>query len=421
MKPRAFAYPATLLTLFIIALLSLHLLGLFKTHMEVDHSWNQLDQASLNCASAVNHFLRVQTGFHSFKGSRTLEFEQGIGFSYRALPLGMFWLLDIRGYSGIQEIQIRRIVGGATNREPLLHLGHPMKDVVLAKDATLNGMVAFDTAQNINVQTGHTLASQAEIKSLPIAAYANLAQHLQAPFTQEWLETLKTMFPEIKVRTNSYQVDLEQLNDKSPLILVQGENIRLTGEYRNRAPLIILAGGEIEAPSALGLNNCWIISKEGFHSRISLTGHNIHILSPLIEILGEVEMTGSTLSAVPTPALSQTAASLKLSGRGSYNGALVALSPTSADDSQWLNRGTPFIEKERLIDSSGYVFCDGGLAMRGQHQGAIRTRVWDFRDRQASFPGRISDINLTTNPNSSVSVWGIGGQKGSVLHSWEAK
>jgi len=337
------------------------------------------------------------------------------------LPLGVFWLMDIRGFCEKQQVQIRQIVGGATTSQPLLHLGHPMKDVFLAPDASIAGNVAFDSATNINLIPGHDLVNQSELKPLAKASYRGLASHLEAPFTEEWLDKLKIFFPELKVRQGSFGVNLNTLNDKASLILVRGDNIQISGQYRNRTPLIILAEDTVEASNAVDLNRCWIIARKSFRSNISLSGSNAHILSPRIEVLGEVSMVNSTLTAIPWPGVTQTGGSIKLSGKGSFSGALTALFPDPNVDPLWINKGFAAIAKERHIDSQGYVFCDGHLSMRGNHSGPIRAKVWKYQDRQASFPGRLSDLVLTPSAERGSSLWGIQNQMGSTAYTWEAR
>ena len=412
MKRPAFAYPTVLLTLLLMTLLSLHMLRTHYAVTEVDQIWQQLGQAQLNCASALNHFLHGQSGFSRPSDPQSFSFAPENGFTWRALPFGMFWLMEIEGFSGKHRLRTRMLVGGAPpggEDEPLLYLREGAEAMRVDGDTLIQGTVRWDQERQDESRIPGALLDKSELGRVPELLGAELADHLAAPFRNAWRKQLREILPALAWHELAGTVDLNDWQLEADLLVLSGTHLILEGEYRGESPLLILDRGQVSVPGGATLTQTWIMARQKFQGRSHLRGSRVHIWSPEIDIAGDLNLEASTLAATGTAG--HPHAGLLLRGRGKVEGTLLAVP---------LAGGRATFEKDRRITTEGLLHCEGNLVGSGRHRGIIRTDQWTYREGTATYPHRLAALDLAPG-RPSLSVWGLEGHRGEVVYRWEVK
>ena len=413
---RGFALPSVIALLVIFTLVTFHLMNLHLATGEVERAWHDLDQAQLNTASGTNHFLTTQEGFGP-NGHGQFEFEPQNGFDYKALPLGLFWILESHGKAHSAEVRTRTIHGGLGQSQHLLQMAKAMKDLVVSDDVRIEGDVRFGTGDLL--PNNHPLREQSSVGSVVTCKKAGLAAHLAGPFSDAWEAQMKVMFPQAVWLTGDNVVNLSELPSGDPLTIVKGRTMSLGGTFDENYPLIVLAQGDIAAPQGLNGRNLWLIAQGSIRVERQTQGSQLHFLGRRIDLLGSLDVQRSTLSAVAWASQSQGQATIRLSGRGSFSGSLVALATSGelARELGWERDGPAAIFKDKTIDTHGFIYCEGTLSLRGVHRGAIVAHQWNYQQGSASFPGRMDDVVLSAG-EETLGVWGMEGHRGEEVYSW---
>lgn len=417
---RGFAYPSALMVLLLLTILSYQLVLRYTSLREVEHQWHQLNQAELNCRSALNHFLKGRAGFTWQPGEQSFEFVEENGFRYKALPFGMFWLVDATGYADQHNIRIREIVGTTAVFEDVLHLVEAAR-LTSGRDATMDGslLIAYggrapDDPFFDNNRYGYA----------PAFNTTDLAGFLEAQFKPEWGTILTEIFPEAVQQSVSQELNLSTLPLDSPLTVIRGNDLMLRGSYRG-GPLMILADN-IYSEGPIELTNTWITARNQIRFNAGLAALEMHLLAPYIELSSEVDVVSSSATGVAWDETVQINSYVNLRGFGAFDGGVAVIAADGPYQAAlgWQKKGTARLFIGPRLNTSGFVYCEGRVSIRGDHRGTISGRSWNYQDGDASFPDRFADARL--GPGEPVRFpWGVSGRGGTLpaaaVYSWGAE
>jgi len=413
---RGFAYPTALMVVILLSVLALGMVRRYAELRRIEHEWLMLAQAELNCRSAVNHFSIRQRGFLHDRAEQNLSFEEGNGFRYTGLPFGGGFLLDIEGFAGNQRLRTRQIIGSTAVDPHVLQLARGTGLRVEA-DAVIDGEVLLGNAGTAGSGRGgldsYRLGTPRTIEPEGLAGF------LAAQYLPEWRQGLETVFPDLVWIEGREEVDLSTVPADAPLVVVSGSALRLRGSSDGRVPILIRVTDELLADEPITLENVWIVSRNRIRFARGLTGRRVHLLGRTVDLAGSLDLVETTAVAIAWSDEERPDSAIQLSGRGRFEGGMMAFAVDEpfARGLGWSRLGGAAIAVSTDVDTAGFVLSEGVLSLRGTHRGTLVGEGWNYQQGDASFPGRLHDVDLGPG-GPTVFPWGLRDADARPLFHW---
>jgi hypothetical protein len=409
---RAFALPYVLFVILFLLTAGFFLIQQFMHSEKVEFSWHSLDQAQINRLNAVNHFYNGQKGFTQNEAKVVFEFAPRNGFEYKCIPLGAYWLADINGFAGNHDLQQRAILGSHYRLDQTLIMDSKLASLRTSAQTQVDGKVQFLEDTDPKTEQ-HPLFDQADFDRFPKYVDESLIEHLTFQFSEQWREQLQTMFGSVDFReVETKQLALDSLTTQAQLIVLRAQKfLTLTGNQpENSPPIIILAEEELNLQGVSNINHLWILSKSQVLAQDQLMGYQLHIAAAAFSGRSlDLDLKQSSIFTMPWFGNKGIKASVGISGKGRFEGALIALdSPSEKGASMY---------KDKNIETAGYIYSDGVVNLLGKHQGNILGTTWVYEEGGNVFPNRMADIQLTVGIGSP-GPWSLPGGKPTIVSTW---
>ncbi|CAM2010855.1 hypothetical protein [Acanthopleuribacter pedis] len=383
---RGFSYALSLGVLLTLTLLTTLLLGRLHHQSAVEHAWWRHEQAVLNCQGAVNAFMT------DFAGARpqtrgAFTFVSDVGFTYRAVPFGAFWLLRTDGFADGTQAAAWQLVGSAWPDGPALHLDQPLDNLHAGEAVTLDGRLAV---QRRGEDRDHPLFNRAVPAPFPGVSVAHIQRHLQRQFSSEWRAALTEVVPDAYQHQSGDRVALDEIAAAAPgagLVIVRcTQSAQIVGDWAGDRPLLILAEGDVVLRAPAQLKRVWLVSRGIVRLRGGLSGQEVHVAAGSVAVDGAVALTRASMIALPFQANARQPAVLTLNARGSFEGALLALAEQGG--------GRVVVQIGAALDTQGLVWSGGDLQVQGKHRGRLLGRRWVYAKSGSQFVGRLENLEI---------------------------
>ncbi len=389
---RGFAYALCLAVLLALTLLTTMLLWRFEHQSDVEYGWWCHEQAALNCQGAVNAFLSgVNAAAPTTEG--TFDFVEGIGFRYRAVPFGAFWLLRSDGYTDGRTAVAWQLVGAAWPEGPALQVDQPLSQLTIGENAAVAGRLAV---RDIGRDGRHPLYHRAEQRPFDDIDPRVLQQHLRDQFTPEWRAQLNALVPDVQWLeggrawdTATAFAEAGEAPEPGLTVVILEDGAVVRGDWQGRRPLLLLARGGVIFEHRVTLQRTWINALGTVRWRGGLTGRELHVSAESVTLVGAVDAQASSLLAIPVPRDSRRPAVLSLVGSGRFEGALAAF-PNRLGSGE--NR--VLVQVGGRLDTVGWLWSGGDLQIQGRHRGVVIGRRWVLAKSGSTFEGRFENVQL---------------------------
>lgn len=396
---RGFAYALSLAVLLALTVLTAMLLWRLDHQSDVEYGWWCHEQAALNCQGAVNAFLSgVNAARPATEG--TFAFVEGVGFRYRAVPFGAFWLLRSDGFTDGRTAVAWQVIGAAWPEGPALQVDQPLAQLTIGEEAVVNGRLAV---RDIGRDDKHPLYHRAEQRLFEDIDPEVLQNHLRAQFEPDWRAQLTELVPDVQWLEGGRIWDASAAGAEAGegpepglTVVVLAEQALVRGDWPGRRPLLILAPGEVVFEQQVTLNRTWINALGTVRWRGGLSARELHVSAESVTVAGALDAQASSLLALPVARDSRRPAVLSLVGSGRFEGALAAL-PNRVGSGE--NR--VLVQVGSRIDTVGWLWSGGDLQIQGRHDGVVIGRRWVLAKSGSTFEGRFENVQL----HAGVGLW----------------
>ncbi len=406
-KRNGFSLFVVLGSVLILSLLSLFLIQLHFHHEKSKLEWQNFDQAILNTENGFNYFA-LNKNTSSWGTNHNFEFEEGNGFTLIPVPFGVFWLVKVTGYCGNQSVSTVSIIGNQSSPDYILELNHPLNELYVGKRTKLERSILLSNETFSTWNEEHPLADLIEYGELPQVSCQSIQDQFLAPFEETWQEAMKRVFSEVSIEKRRGHLNLSNLKTlksaKTPIIIL-ADKLNLSGELNLDVPLILICEESVSTASNIVADRLWVFAKKSISIGRGMVGDQIHLCSNSVEVLGSIDVTRSSCVSISEDSTIPAQTSLK--GRGQYQGLLASIS-SNKQSSVYVD---PFINTE------GYIYSEGEVAVQGRHDGQIRGENWHYYG-EINARGKLEGVFLTSE-HSYAAPWGLGNNGLRTIDRWE--